>query len=132
MEKRARAETARNPRYRWVGELPHWRTRRLLAGSRLLSLTSRMEGSSNVLSEAIISSVPVAASRIPGLVGTLGKGYPGYFPLGDTRALTRLLSKAESDSRFYRRLGAHCARLRPLVNPERERSAWKKLLDELS
>ncbi|HEY2989819.1 MAG TPA: selenoneine biosynthesis selenosugar synthase SenB [Candidatus Binatia bacterium] len=131
MGKRARAETERNPRYRWLGERPHWKTRRLLASSQLLSLTSRMEGSANVLSEALASSVPVVASKISGLIGTLGKQYPGYFPVGDTRALARVLRRAESDPRFYHALKSHCARLRPLVDPKRERDAWKKLLDEL-
>ena len=129
---RARAEAARNPRYRRLGELPHWKTRRLLAGSHLLSLTSRMEGSANVLSEAIASSVPVVASKIPGLIGTLGKNYPGYFPVGSTRALARLLRRVESDPHLYRELKTHCARLRPLADPKRERAAWKKLLSELS
>ncbi|OGQ96123.1 MAG: glycosyl transferase family 1, partial [Deltaproteobacteria bacterium RIFOXYA2_FULL_55_11] len=82
MDRRLRAEIARNPRFRWLGELPHWKTRRILADSQLLSVTSRMEGSSNALCEAIASSVPVVASKIPGLVGTLGKKYPGYFPVG--------------------------------------------------
>jgi putative glycosyltransferase (TIGR04348 family) len=131
MGARARAETARNPRYRWLGELPHWKTRRLLAGSHLLALTSRMEGSANVLSEAIASSVPVVASKISGLIGTLGKSYSGYFPVGDTKALARLLHRAETDPRFYRRLRSQCARLRPLADPRRERAAWKKLLAEL-
>jgi putative glycosyltransferase (TIGR04348 family) len=132
LERQARAEMQRNARYRWLGELPHWKTRRLLASSQLLSLTSVMEGSANVLSEAIASSVPVVASKISGLIGTLGKNYPGYFPVGDTRALRRLLRRAESDRRFYRRLKSHCARLRPLVDPKRERAAWKNLLGELS
>jgi putative glycosyltransferase (TIGR04348 family) len=132
MEQRARAETLRNPRYRWLGELPHWKTRLLLAGSHLLCLTSIMEGSANVLSEAIASSVPVVASRISGLVGTLGKNYPGYFPVGDTRALALLLSEAERDARFYHALKSRCARLRPLVDPKRERAAWEKLLREIS
>jgi putative glycosyltransferase (TIGR04348 family) len=132
MGTRARAEAARNPRYRWLGELPHWKTRRLLAGSHLLSLTSRMEGSANVLSEAIASSVPVVASKISGLIGTLGKNYPGYFPVGNARALARLLRRAESDPRFYRQLKSHCARLRPWVDPKRERQAWERLLGELS
>lgn len=131
MKERARAEASRNPRYHWVGELPHWKTLRLLASSHLLSLTSRMEGSSNVLSEAIVYSVPVVASKIPGLIGTLGENYPGYYPVGDTRALAQLLHKAESDPRFYERLKSHCAGLRSLVDPARERAAWKKLLDEL-
>lgn len=131
MHKRAHAEVARNPRYHWVGELPHWKTRRILAASHLLCVTSRMEGSSNVLSEAIASSVPVVVSKIPGLIGTLGETYPGYFPVGDTDALARLLLRAETDAKFYRALKSHCASLRGLVAPARENSAWKKLLDEL-
>ena len=129
--KQAQAEAASNPRYRWVGELPYWMTRRVLAQSHLLVITSRMEGSSNVLSEAIASSVPVIASRIPGLMGTLGKDYPGYFPVGDTAELTRLLLKAERNRPFYRALERRCARLSPLVRPNREIASWKLLLDEL-
>lgn len=131
-KRRALKEVSRNPRYHWLGELPHWKTRRVLANSHLLALTSRMEGSSNVLSEAIASSVPVVASEIPGLMGTLGKNYPGYFPVGETRELARLLQKVESDPEFYRRLKSYCARLAPLVDPKRERAAWKELLQELS
>ncbi len=131
MERRARAETARNPRYRWIGELPHGQSRRLLAASDLLSLTSLMEGSANVLSEALASSVPVVASKISGLIGTLGNDYPGYFPAGDTRALARLLARAASDANFYRALKKRCIRLKPLVDPRRERAAWKSLIREL-
>jgi putative glycosyltransferase (TIGR04348 family) len=131
MKERACAETASNPRYRWVGELPHWKTRRVLARSQLLALTSRMEGSSNVLSEALASAVPIVASKIPGLMGTLGEEYPGYFPVGDTRELAGLLQRVESDREFYGELKAYCARLIPLVDPERERASWKQLLREL-
>ena len=131
LEKRARAETAKNPRYRWIGELPHWKTRRLLAQSHLAVITSRIEGSSNVLSEAIASSVPVIASRISGLMGTLGKFYPGYFAVGDTRKLAALLTKAESDPAYYRLLKSRCAGLLTLVRPARELRAWRALLREL-
>lgn len=132
MSKRLRAEAARNPRFQWLGELPHWKTRQILASCHLLSLTSRMEGSSNVLSEAIASSVPVVASKIPGLMGTLGENYPGYFPVGETRELARLLQRIESNPAFYRSLKAYCARLAPLVDPKREVTVWKELLRELS
>jgi glycosyltransferase involved in cell wall biosynthesis len=76
--------------------------------------------------------VPVVASKISGLIGTLGKNYPGYFPVGDTRALARLLDRAALDAGFYRTLKKRCARLRPLVEPRRERAAWKALVAELS
>ena len=52
----------------------------------------------------MVDHVPVLSSRIPGSVGLLGTGYPGYFPVRDTDALVRLLVRAESDREFYGRL----------------------------
>ena len=132
MEKRALDEGKRNPRYRWLGALPYGKTRRLLADSHLVALTSRMEGSSNVLSEALISSVPVVASQIPGHIGTLGENYPGYFPLEDTQALTRQLLKAEAEPAFYRELKAHCARVSWLVHPQREQTSWGNFMESIA
>jgi putative glycosyltransferase (TIGR04348 family) len=131
LKQRAVFESERNPRYHWMGELSHQRTRKILAESHLAVITSRIEGSSNVLSEAIASSVPVIASRISGLIGTLGKDYPGYFPVGDTRKLAALLIKAETDRCFYLALRDECARLKSLVAPAREVRAWKSLLSEV-
>jgi putative glycosyltransferase (TIGR04348 family) len=131
LEKRAQSEARRNSRYHWLGERPHWKTRRILAESDLAVITSRMEGSSNVLSEALASSVPVVASKIPGLIGTLGKTFPGYFPVGNTQQLTALLRKSESDKKFYRRLKRYCAGVASLVRPEREVAAWRSLLREI-
>ncbi len=131
MARRARAEHARSARYRWLGDVPRARAQRVLAGSRLLVLTSRLEGGANVVSEALAASVPVLSSRIPGSIGILGPGYPGYFAVGDTRALARLLRRAETDAAFYERLRRCCRRLRPLVEPARERRAWRSLLREL-
>jgi putative glycosyltransferase (TIGR04348 family) len=131
LAKRASAEAARNPRYLWRGPLPHKKTRDLLAASALVCITSKMEGSSNVLSEALASGVPVIAAKIPGLIGTLGKDFPGYFPVGDTEKLRRLLLRAESDGDFYRSLKSHCARVAKLVQPKREIDAWRRLLREI-
>jgi glycosyltransferase involved in cell wall biosynthesis len=129
---KARVEAARNPRYRWIGQLSHRKTREILAQSRLTCITSRMEGSSNVLSEALASGVPVIASRISGLIGTLGKDFPGYFPVGDTKRLTKLLLKAEMDGDFYRSLKRRCAAVANLVEPKRELAEWKRLLHEVA
>ena len=130
--RRARAEMERNRRYRWIGEVSHAKARRILAGSHLLVITSRMEGSSNVLSEALASDVPVLAAKIPGLMGTLGKSYPGFFPVGDTRKLAALLAKTEADGKFYALLKRTCRRLAPLVKPSREIRDWKLLLREFA
>jgi putative glycosyltransferase (TIGR04348 family) len=131
MAKFAISENERNLRYSWVGELPRAETLQILASSHLLSITSRIEGGSNVLCEALASSVPVIASRISGLIGTLGENYPGYFPVGDTRALKELLLRAEMDMGFYESLKEQCSRLSVLVDPERELRSWKELLEEL-
>jgi len=131
LAKRARAEQALRARYRWLGDVPRGRAQRILAGSRLLVLTSRLEGGANVISEALAASVPVLSSRIPGSIGILGPGYPGYFAVGDTRALARLLRRAETEPAFYEGLRRCCRRLRPLVDPARERRAWQSMLREL-
>jgi putative glycosyltransferase (TIGR04348 family) len=128
---RARTETERNRRYRWLGQLPHHAARRHLAHSHLVCITSKMEGSSNVLSEALASGVPVIASRIAGLIGTLGKDFPGYFPVGNTTKLTALLLKTESDPAFYHKLKRHCARAAKWVKPQRELDSWRRLLKEI-
>jgi putative glycosyltransferase (TIGR04348 family) len=127
----ARAESARNPRYTWLGEVAHGRARRILARSDLMVLTSRMEGGANVLSEAVVDEVPIVASRIPSTVGILGAEYPGLYPVGDTEKLAALLSRAETDSEFYARLTKWCARLAPRLAPEAERDAWRRLVQEL-
>ena len=130
MADRVRVESSVNSHYRWLGDLPRWKTLRVLASSRLLVLTSLMEGGANVLSEAIAARVPVLCSRIAGSVGILGDDYPGYFSVGDTRALAALLERAENDAQFYRSLKKSCDKLRPLVQPARERESWRRLLGE--
>jgi putative glycosyltransferase (TIGR04348 family) len=132
MAERARAEQAVNPRYRWLGELPRWKALRTLARSRLLSLTSKLEGGANVISEALVVSVPVVSSHIPGSVGLLGADYPGYFPFGDTPALAELLRRAECDPDFYQTLKTRCEERRGLFDPAREVRSWKDLLQEFS
>ena len=127
----ARAEATRNPRYHWLGELPRSEALGVLSRCRVLSLTSESEGGANVISEAVVASVPVISSRIAGSIGLLGEDYPGYFPVGDTRALADLLWRAEADPEFYDALRDCCARLRPLFDPVRERQSWGVLLGEL-
>lgn len=128
----ANAEMRRNPRYRWIGQLSHRKTRERLAQSHLVCITSRMEGSSNVLSEALASGVPVICSKIPGLIGTLGTKFPGFYPVGDTAKLRRLLQRSESDKSFYRSLKRQCQSLGHLVKPKRELAAWKALIENIS
>lgn len=131
MAHEAHAWMTREPRYRWIGELPHASARRRLARSRLMVISSRMEGGANVVSEALAAGVPVLASRISGNIGMLGRDYAGYFPVENEKALARLLWRAESDAAFYRRLKKQCAARRVLVTPRLEMQNLTRLLDEL-
>lgn len=132
MERRAEREMGKNPRYEWLGERSPAATRRILAQSWLLVLSSRIEGGANVLSEALIARTPILASRIPSSVGILGSDFPGFFPVGDTGALRRLLERTLSDKPFYRSLLRAGAARRPRFHPARERDAWRALLAEFS
>lgn len=128
---RARREMAENPRYRWLGDVSGHAVRRRLARAPLMVLSSIMEGGANVVSEAVVAGVPVLASAIPGSIGLLGRDYPGYFPVGDTTALARLLRRAEEEPAFRAALERHCAKRAPLFAPGRERQAWRGLVARL-
>lgn len=128
---RARREEATNPRYAWLGERRRGRVLSELAGSQLLIVTSRFEGGSNALSEAIAAGIPVLSTRIDAAVSLLGGGYPGLYPVGDAAALAALLVRAEEDRTFLGALSLQVKEARPLVAPEREREAWRALLAEM-
>lgn len=129
---RARGEARENPRYEWRGDRPRREALGVLAGSALLLVTSRSEGGSNAVSEAIAAGVPVLSTRIEGSVGVLGESYPGYFPAGDHGALAALLERAESEPGFLPALAVAVAALRPLVDPLREREAWRAVIAEVA
>ena len=131
MEARARAETADNRRYRWLGNRPRWQVRQLMARCRLMVLTSEMEGGANVISEAIVASLPVISTRISGSIGLLGDDHPGYFEIGDTEGLASLMSHCETSPDFLRQLEERSRTLAPLFDPAREKDAWRDLLREL-
>lgn len=120
-EAQARRWEKREPRYRWLGSLPHARTLGWLAKSDLLVHSSVMEGGANVIVEAARIGVPVLASRMPGNIGMLGSRYPGYFPVHDEAALARLIGRSMADSRFYRELIVEMQNRRILFAPAEER-----------
>ena len=115
LAEKAHALAASDARYEWLGELPRADALGVLAGCRLLSLTSQMEGGANVISEAVTIGVPVLSSAISGSIGLLGEEYAGYFPVGDTQALARLLERAETDAAFYELLREQSAAAPPAL-----------------
>ena len=131
MKRRAVAETLRNRRYRWPGEVTHYRARTLIARSQLLVVSSRLEGGANVISEAVTSGVAVLSTRISGSTGLLGDDYGGFFEFGNTRELAGLMLRCEQDAEFLEKLRFQCRQRAQLFTPENERAALKALVDEL-
>ena len=131
MALQAKALMAAEPRYRWLGGLPHARALRWLASSHLMVISSRMEGGANVIAEAACAGVPVLASDISDNVGMLGSSYPGYFPLGDEEALAKLLLKVMHHQAYYQSLKRGVAARRYLFRPQGERASLARLLREL-
>ena len=122
------------PHYRWLGALPHGRTRDRIQRAHLLVHPSRMEGGAHVIMEAVRSGTPVLASRMDGNVGMLGTGYSGYFPVGDAAALAdalRALRRSQHGPAdlTLRDLQAQCELRAPLFDPASERTALRRALD---
>ncbi|MFN0008143.1 MAG: selenoneine biosynthesis selenosugar synthase SenB [Planctomycetota bacterium] len=136
IEESLRAEVEReqreNPRFLWLGERSREETMDAMARSHLFVSSSRHEGGSNAVSEALALGVPVLATAIPGSEGILGSDHPGLFPVGDARRLAELLSRAETDREFLKRLTDRSAALGVLTDPGRERESWRALLEELA
>jgi len=130
-ERAAAREVTENPRFTWLGELTGERTAEVLLGSRLLVMSSLLEGGANVVSEAVVSGIPVIGTDIPCMRGLLGSDYPGLFPVGDARRLAELLHRAEVDGRYYHDLVARCRRESYKFTPERERESLKILVERL-
>jgi glycosyltransferase involved in cell wall biosynthesis len=132
MARTARSLGRTDPRYRWLGNVPHWVAMRWLARSHVLVLSSRMEGGANVVCEAAAAGVPVIASRVSGNIGMLGRGYPGYYRFADERALAREVRRAALDPAYHERLERLMAARRPLFRPAAEREGLRRLLADFA
>jgi putative glycosyltransferase (TIGR04348 family) len=128
---RARRESETNARWSWRGERSHAQILAILARANAFVQTSRAEGGSSAMSEAIVARLPILATRIPGAVGMLGRDHRGYFEVGDARGLARLLERCEHDARFRSELQRASARHARLFTKARELAAWRALLREL-
>ncbi len=128
MAAQAKRWMRREPRYRWIGGVPHAAALGWIARSHLLVVSSVMEGGANVICEAARIGTPVIASRVSGNLGMLGRRHPGYYRLGDERALARLLARAQDDPRFYGRLKSALRERRARFAPGAEKRALLSVL----
>lgn len=71
LEERALALAQRLSNFHFLGYKPREETLRIIKGSDLLILPSRIEGLPTVLLEAMAMKVPIIASRIPGVLDAL-------------------------------------------------------------
>ena len=131
MKDQATKFSATIDRYQWVGEVSHADALKTLSQSRLMVISSRMEGGAHVVSEAIALGIPVIASDIPGNRGLLGEDYPAYYPVGDEAALATLLYRAEKMPTFYASLQKHIILRRELIRPAREKQSIQELVSAL-
>ena len=125
-------EMKQNPRYVWKGEVLGWQVRQELKRSHLMVNSSRAEGGANVISEAVVAGVPVIASKIDGNVGLLGKNYRGYYPVGNTKELLKVILKAEKDKVFFQSLTKQCNSIKSKFTAEREQKSWAELISNIT
>lgn len=128
----ARALAKRDPRYRYLGGLPHGVTRTLMKNAHFLVHPSILEGGANVVIEAVTAGTPVLASRISGNVGLLGADYRGYFEAGDASGLAGLIVRAWEERTLRSALARQCARRLPLFSPAAEARALRHLVTQLA
>jgi len=131
MERAAKVYSETLERYQWIGEVSHVEALKALSQSRLMVISSRMEGGAHVVSEAIALGVPVIASDIPGNRGLLGDNYLGYYPVGDEVELASLLYRAETMPDFYSALKKQIDIRSDLVSPDREIKSIQELMNQL-
>ena len=124
----AQALAARQPRYRWLGALPHAAVRRHIQQAHVLVHASRMEGGAHVVIEALRSGTPVVASRIDGNLGLLGSDYTGAFPVGDDAALAGLLLQARDDPDMLPHLMRQGSLRAPLFTPDAEAATLHRIV----
>ncbi len=123
--------TQRDARLQYLGGLTHSQTLKEIRRARLLVCSSIMEGGAHAILESIRCQTPVLASRISGNIGMLGEDYLGYFPVGDSQALARLIERCHADPEFYAQLHAQCQARFDLFDPQREQSAVLQLASDL-
>lgn len=128
----ARQISASDPRFKWHGEVPRSALNNVYANAHVLINTSQIEGGANVISEAVMSGLPILATAIDGNTGVLGSNYPGLVTPGDAAALTEKLRWVESDPDALGTLANASRALQDELSVDQETKQWRLLLNGLS
>ncbi|MBI4430606.1 MAG: glycosyltransferase [Candidatus Omnitrophica bacterium] len=104
---------------RFTGEVE--RTEDFLGAMDIFVFTSKTEGLSNAILEAMAASLPIVAARVGGNVEQILDGISGYlFPSGDFCACAELIEKLMASTERRREMGSQGrARLAEIFNEER-------------
>ncbi len=128
----ANAEMQTNPRYEWRGSVSNQSAKDLLCQSHATIVSSHYEGGCNVISDAVVNSIPILASRMDASFGLLGEDYAGLFDIASTDQLLKLMIQLEAKSDFTKTLLSQLETVRPKFSPQNEFVAWEKMLNHLS
>lgn len=126
---RADREMNQNENWNWLGSVEYVKVQQLMRSSDVLVNSSRSEGAPNVLFEAIGWRLPIIASKIDGHVGVLGADYQGYYKVGDTEGLQKLLVRCARDEAFYRQLVSSVDKLAKKYRPGNELKMLRKAIE---
>lgn len=118
----------RDPRFRYLGNVPHAEALARLSQLDYSINSSFSEGGANAVAESIVLGIPVLASRIEGNLGLLGEEYVGYYEGDNARSLADLMARVMQDQSFARELRQQTEGLAEYFAPRREQEALAQLL----
>lgn len=127
----ANSETQTNPRYEWRGSVSNQSAKDLLCQSHATIVSSHYEGGSNVISDAVVNSIPILASRMDASIGLLGEDYAGLFDIANTEQLLELMNQLEAEPGFTETILRQLTTARPQFSPQNELASWEKMLNHI-
>lgn len=128
MSATARKWQEREPRYRWLGNLPHSSALGWMQQVTATLNTSHLEGGANSVAESIVLGTPVLASKIEGNLGMLGADYAGYFTPNSPTELAHLIRRAVTDQEFLALLQSQVKDRQASFTTAQETAGWLALL----
>ena len=120
----------REPRYRWLGGLPHRKALAWMATSHVLVVSSVMEGGANVICEAARSARRCRFAHVR-QHRHAGARLSGVLPGGRPSGAREAHHAAKHDAAFYRQLKHALRDRRALFAPAAERRALLGVVREL-
>ena len=101
-----------------------------IANAEAFLLTSRYEGMSNALLEAMCMGLPVISTKVAGATDLIKDGENGFLiNIGDEETLTERMCHLADDSCLRKRIGNEATKVYELVKKDRISKEWIKYLN---